>query len=177
MSAYSSVSAKGCRKLLQLKLQGCELLLRVRARVDFRVRLRDLAVLVDHVGDAAGVLVFRRVGGAVRDADLPVGVAEERKWEVVLLREVRILFDGVEADADDLRVLFLVLAGKVPEPGTLGRSPSGVGLRIEPEDEFLAAKVAQLHAVPVVIDRLEIGSGIAWLQHPCTSEKGLRNVA
>jgi hypothetical protein len=34
--------------------------------------LRDLSVLVDHVGDPARVLVFRRVGGAVCDADLPV---------------------------------------------------------------------------------------------------------
>jgi hypothetical protein len=138
------------------------------------VRLRDLAVLVDHVSDPARVLVFRRVGGAVCDADLPVGVAEEREGEIVLLREVRVLLDGVEADADDLRVLFLVLAGKVPEPGTLGRSASGVGLRIEPEHELLSAKVTQLHAVAVVIEHLEIRRRISHFQHSRTSEKALR---
>jgi hypothetical protein len=74
------------------------------------MRFGDLAVLVDHVGDPARVFVFRRVGGAVCDADLPIGVAEEREREAVLLREVRVLFDRVEADAGDLRVLFLVFA-------------------------------------------------------------------
>jgi hypothetical protein len=176
MSAYSSVSAKSCRNLLQLELQALQLLLRIRPRVDFRVRLRDLSVLVDHVGDPPRVLVFRRVGRAVRDADLPVGVAEERVRKVVLLREFRVVFDAVEADADDLRVLLLVFAGEVPEPGTLGRSASGVRLRIEPEDEFLAAEIAQLHMIAVVIERLEIGSGIAHIQHSRTSKKVLRNI-
>jgi hypothetical protein len=74
------------------------------------MRFGDLAVLVDHVGDAARVFVFWRVGGAVCDADLPVGVAEEREREAVLLREVRVVFDGVEADADDPRILFFVFA-------------------------------------------------------------------
>jgi len=159
-----------------MELQGLELFLRVRARVDFRMRFRNLSVLVDHVGDAARVLVFRRVGGTVRDADLAVGVAEERVRKVVLLRELRVVLDAVEADADDLRVLLLVFGGEVPEPGTLGRSASGVGLWIEPEDELLAAEIAQLHPVAVVIDRLEIGSGIAHLQHMRTSEQVLRNI-
>jgi hypothetical protein len=74
------------------------------------VRLRDFAVLVDQVRDATGVLVFRRVGGAIGDADLPVSVAEEREREAVLLREAGVLLDRVEADADDLRVLLLVFS-------------------------------------------------------------------
>jgi hypothetical protein len=140
------------------------------------VRLGDLAVLVDHVRDPARVLVFRRVGGAVCDADLAVGVAEERERKVILLRELRVVLDAVEADADDLRVLLVVLRREVPEPGTLGRSASGIGLRIEPEHELLAAEVAELHAISVVIDRLEIRRGIAYIQHLSTSEKVLRNI-
>ncbi len=55
------------------------------------MRLRDLSFFVDHVGDAAGVLVLSRVGGAVRDADLAVGVAEEGKWKFVLFGEAAVL--------------------------------------------------------------------------------------
>jgi hypothetical protein len=141
------------------------------------VRLGDLAVLVDDVRDALGVFVLRRAGGAVGDADLAVGVAEEGERELVLRREVGVVVDRVEADADDLRVLFLVLVGKVPEPGTLGRSASGIGLGIEPEHELLPAEVAQLHLLPRVIDCLEIGSGITHIQHRCTSEQVVRNIA
>jgi hypothetical protein len=141
------------------------------------VRFRDLSVHVDHVGDAAGVFVFRRVGGAVGDADLAVGVAEEGEGEVVLLRECGVVIDGVEADAEDARVLLRVFIGEVPEPGTFCRSTSGVGLRIEPEDELLPAKVAQLHAIAVVIEHLEIRRRIAYLQHLRTSEQVLCNKA
>ena len=140
------------------------------------MRLSDFPVLVDHICDPACVFVLRRVCGAVRESDLPIGVAKERKREAVLLREMRVVLDRVEADAGDLRVLLLVFAGKVPEPGTLGRSASGVSLRIEPEDELLAAEVAQLHAIAVVIGHLEIGSGIPHLQHLRTSHQVLRNI-
>ena len=133
------------------------------------MRLGDLPVLVDHVGDAAGVFVFRRVGRAVRDADRFLGVAEEREGEVELLGEAAVLFDAVEADADDLRVLRLVFDVEVPEPGTLTRSTGGVGLRIEPEDDFLAAEVGELHAVALVIENVEVGSGVAWVEHLCFS--------
>jgi hypothetical protein len=129
------------------------------------MRFRDLAVLVDHVRDAAGVLVFGRVGGPVGEADLVIGVAEEREGVVVLLREVGVLFDRVEADADDAGVLLFVLFGEVPEPGTFSRSTACVGLRIEPEHHLLPAEIAQLHAIAVVVQDLEIRSRIAHLQH------------
>jgi hypothetical protein len=51
------------------------------------MRLGDPSVLVDDVGDPFRVLVFRRVGGAVGDADLSIGVAEQREGEIELLRE------------------------------------------------------------------------------------------
>jgi hypothetical protein len=129
------------------------------------MRFRDLAVLVDHVRDAAGVLILRRVGGPVGEADLVIGVAEEGEGVVVLLCEVGVLFDRVEADADDAGVLLFVLFVEVPEPGTFSRSTACVGLRIEPEDHLLPAEVAQLHRVAVVVQDLEIRSRITHLQH------------
>jgi hypothetical protein len=86
------------------------------------VGLGDLPVLVDDVGDAPRVLVLRRLGGPVREADPAVGVAEQREGEVELLREAGVVLDVVEADAENLRVLVLVLGDEVPEPGTLTRS-------------------------------------------------------
>lgn len=129
------------------------------------MRLRDLSVLVDHVRDAARVLIRRFLGGAVREADLVVGVAEEWEGEVELLREAGVFFLGVEADAEDDGILRFVLRDEVPEPGTFDRSAGGVGLRIKPEHDLFAAKVAEPNGVAVVIDRFEIGSLIAWIQH------------
>lgn len=103
------------------------------------MRLGDFSFFVDDVGDAAGVLVLGRLGGAVGEADLAIGVAEQREGEVVFLRERGVAFFVVEADAEDLRVLRFVLLREVPEPGTLPRSTGGVGFRIEPEHDFLAA--------------------------------------
>jgi hypothetical protein len=129
------------------------------------MRLGDLAVFVDHVGDAAGVFVFRRFGGAVGEADLSIGVAEEREGEVVFLGEGGVGFFVIEADAEDLGVLRFVLLGEVPEPGTFTRSTGGVGFRIEPEHDLLAAQIAEAHAVAVMIGDVEVGSGIAGLEH------------
>src|SRR3954468_13523898 len=65
-------------------------LLGMRGGIDLRIRLPDLAVLADQVGDplrggGAGV-----VRGSVGDADLSVHVAEERKVELELLGELRV---------------------------------------------------------------------------------------
>ena len=129
------------------------------------MRLGDLAVLVDHVGDAAGVLVLRRLGGAVGEADLAAGVAEELEGEVVFLGEGGVLSFAVETDAEDGGVLRRILLAEVPEPGTFPRSAGCIGLRIEPEHHLAPAEVAELHAVAVVIGDVEIGSFLAWLEH------------
>ena len=146
-------------------LKGGELLPRIRRRIHLRMRLGDAAVLVDHVGDAARVLVFRRVGGAVRDADGSLRVAQEGEGELVLFGEALIGPLVIEADAEDADVLRFVLLLEVPEPGTLPRSTGGVGLRIEPEHDLLSAKIAQAHGAPLVVDSFEFRSRIARLQH------------
>lgn len=133
------------------------------------MRLRDLAVFVDDVRNAAGVLVARALGGAVGDADAALGVAEQRKGELVLLGELGVGGDVVEAGAEDLRVLRLVLVDQVPEPGTLGGSAGCVGLRVEPEDDLAAAVVAQPRGAAGVVLHFEIGGGIARLEHGSSS--------
>ena len=152
-------------------LQRLELRVRIARRIHLRVRLGHLPLLVDQVRDAPRVLVFRGLGGAVREADLALGVAEQREGEVVLLREAGVGFLVIEADAEDFGVLRFVLLVEVPEPGTFARSAGGVGLRVEPEDDFLAAQVGETHAVAVVIGDVEVGSLLAGLDH-CRSSSG-----
>jgi AAA+ ATPase superfamily predicted ATPase len=150
---------------------------RIRGRADLLVGVLDASVLVDDVGDALGVLVVRTGGRAVGHADLAVGVAEERKGEVKLLRELGAVFLLVEGDAEDLRVFLLVLRGEVPEPGTFGGSPRGVGLRKEPEHDLAAAEVTEPHRAAAMVLRFEVRSRIANFQHLRTSKDVLENPA
>ena len=133
------------------------------------MRLGDLAVLIDHIGNALRVLIFGAARGAVRDPDLALRVTEQREGKVELLRELAVLLDRVEADAEDLDVLRFVLLDRVPEPGTLERSAGCVGLRVEPEHDLHAAVIAELPALAEVIGHVEIGGLIANVEHGRTS--------
>ena len=135
------------------------------------MRLRDAAVLIDQVCDALRILVLGRLGRAVCDSDLVIGVAEQRKRKTLLLREFAILLDVVEAGAEDLDVFGFVVFDEIAEPATLRRSTRCAGLREEPQDDFPSAKVAELHATAAVIGRLKIGSGVTDFQHRWTSSK------
>ena len=110
------------------------------------MRLGDPALLVDDVRDPFGVFVLRRFGGSVGDADLAVGVAEQREGEGELVGKARVGVDVVETGAEDGGVLRFVLVDEVPEPGTFGRSARGIGLRIEPEHDLPPAQVVELHS-------------------------------
>jgi hypothetical protein len=59
----------------------------------------DRAVFVDHVRDAFGVAVGRRLTGAVSQADFTIGIAEEGESVAELLGEGLVLGLGVEAAA------------------------------------------------------------------------------
>src|SRR5262249_8257138 len=100
-----------------------------------------------------------------------VGVAQEGEVELVLFGEAGVCGGIVEADAEDLDVLRVVLILEVPEPGTFGRSAGGVGLRIEPEDDFAAAVVGQPPRLSGVILHFEVRRSIARLQHGSPSSK------
>lgn len=141
------------------------------------MRLGDLAVLVDHIRDTARVFVFRRFRSAVREADLAIGVAQQREREVVFLGERGVGFFVIEADAENLGVLRFVLLREVPEPGTFPRSTGSVGFRIEPEHDLLAAQIAETHAIAVMVGDVEVGSGIAGLEHGCFSSRQKLNDA
>src|SRR5438067_1114480 len=100
--------------------------LRVRGRVHLRIRLLDLAVGADEVADPPGRARAGIVGGAIGQADLALGVAQEREVEAELPGEGGVLLHAVEAGAQDLDALVLVEPDAVAEPATLGRSAGSV---------------------------------------------------
>ena len=157
-------STEGGRSI-EKALDRLQLRVRVTRRIHFRVRLRDLAFFVDHVRDAFRVFGGRGVRGAVGETDFAFRVAEQREGKVELLGEVLVLVRRIETDAEDLRVLGLVLRVEVPEPGTLFRSTRGVGLRIKPEHDLFSAQIAELHAIAVVVRDVEIRRRVAGLEH------------
>jgi hypothetical protein len=133
------------------------------------MRFGDAAVLVDEVGDAAGVFVADARGGAVGETDLAVRVAQQWVGEVELFGEAGVLLGRVETGAEDLRVLRGVLIVEVPEPGTLEGSARCVGLRKEPEHDSLAAQIAEADLAAGMVADLELGRDVANLQHRYTS--------
>ena len=135
------------------------------------MRLGDLPLLVDDVRDPFRVFVLRRLGRAVREPDLTLGVAQQRERKIELFGELRIRSDVIETDAEDGSVLRLVLGDKVPEPGTLGRSAGCVGLRIKPEHDFAPAQIVQRNLAAAVIAHLEVRSFVANVQHVSSSER------
>ncbi len=143
-------------------------------RRDLRVRLRDLSVRPDDVGDPARELRLRVFARSVRHADVALHVAEERERKVELLREAGVLLDRVEGGPQDLGVLLLEFRVEVAEPATLGRSTGGVGLRIEPEDDVLPLVIGEAPPGARVVLHVESRSGVSHLQHLRPPQKELQ---
>ena len=118
-----------------------ELIRRVGAGVYLPMRFEHHALLVDEIRDPFRLRGVAAVAGPIGQADLAVFVAEQRKREVILRCELRVVFRCVEAASEDLSVFFPILVVEVPEPGTLGRSAGCARLRIEPENDFAAAVI------------------------------------
>jgi hypothetical protein len=138
--------------------------------------LGDLSFFVDHVSDPTGELVGQLFAGPIDQSDFPIGIRDQTKRKLELLRELPILFRGVEAAAQNDRILCLVLRGEVPEPGTFRRSPGCVGLGVKPENDLLSPQVHEAHRLPILIGSLEIGSQFSWCQHrKLLSHQALQN--
>ena len=129
------------------------------------VGLLHPAVGTDQVADPPGAAGLGVVAGPVGEADLAVGVAQQREVVAELAGEGGVGLGGVEADAEDLDSLPRVVVLEVAEPATLLRSARGVGLGEEPQDDLLPPEVREPHgAAQVVLDR-EVGGDVAGLEH------------
>ena len=79
------------------------------ARDDRVVCSCNLSLFVNQVADAAGTRRRRIVASSVRDADRPRSVTEQRERVAILLRERRVIRDGINTRTNDLDVILLEL--------------------------------------------------------------------
>jgi hypothetical protein len=133
--------------------------------IHLRVCPRDLALLVDQIADAIGVAGFRIIAGAIRDADLTVGVAQQREGKVEFLGEGGIVLNRVEAGAQNDGVEGVEIGLLIAEPATFNRSTRGIGFRVEPEQHLLAAQVRQRQGRALVRLHSEVRGGVSDLEH------------
>ena len=130
-----------------------------------RVELEDAPFLVDQARHPLRRACRRVVGGAERDAETPVRVAEQREGEGELLREGGVVGGRVEAGAENRGVQLLEVADSITESVALGGSAGGVGFREEPEQHLPPAEVPERDRSAVARGGGEIRGGIAGLQH------------
>ena len=87
---------------------------------------------------------------AVCECDRSIDVAEQRKREGVFLREPGIRFHTVEADAEDLDLVFIVVVLMVAEPAALGGSARGVCRGVKPQQHLPTPQIGQCDGATVV---------------------------
>jgi hypothetical protein len=113
------------------------------ARVDAIVNARDLALLVDQETDPAGIARLGVVACPIGHTERAIRVAQQREVEAVLFREGGVVFDGVEARAEDHDLVFHEIVLLVAEPAAFGSSARSVGLGVEPEQHFLPTQAIE----------------------------------
>ena len=138
----------------------------------------DLSLFVDEKAHPLGPGRLGVLAGPVCERDRSIEVAEQRKLELVPVRERGVRFHTVEADAEDLDVLFIVIVLMVAEPATLGRSTRGVRCRVKPQQHAATPQVGQCYGPTVVRRQCKIRSPITRLEHFVSSPSdGQFNIA
>ena len=133
--------------------------------VDVRVRLLYGSVRADPIADALRVGGVRGVARTIGQPNRARRIAEKREVEVEFLRELAVVFDGIETDTEDVNVLVGVLLNLVAEPATFRRSPGGISLGVEPQDDVFSLVVGESNGVARVVLHLERGSGLPYFNH------------
>jgi hypothetical protein len=134
---------------------------RMVARIDLIVDARDVAVLVDQNADAIGVTCLIIGTRAVCDSHAAIGIAEQGEGKLVLIGELGIPFNVVEADTQDLDIILIEVGDLIAEPATLDRSAGGIGLRIEPENNLAAAQFRERNTLAFMSREREVRCGFA----------------
>lgn len=130
-----------------------------------RIGPLDPPVGSDQVADSPSVDGVPDVAGAARHSQLPPGVAQEPEREVEFAGEGSVCHLVVEAGAEDDGVERGETVGEIAEPATLGRSPGGVRLRVEPEDDTTTAKIGQAKIGAIVCAHDAVGSEVFGFEH------------
>jgi hypothetical protein len=135
------------------------------ARVHLVVHARDPALLVDEKAHALRPLRFRIIAGAVSQREATINVAKQWEREVILLRKRGVRLDAVEAGAENLNFIFVVVVLMVAEPATFCRSARGVSRRIEPQQHFASAQSGKRNRLAIMRRQRKFGSLISCFDH------------
>jgi hypothetical protein len=135
--------------------------------IDPLVRPRDLSLFVDEKAHPIWPGRLRIVASAVGESHRSIDVAEQRKIEGIFLRERGVRFHAIEAGAEDLDIVFLVVVLMVAEPATLRRSARSVCCRVKPQQHLPTPQIGQRYGPAVVRRQGKIRSPITRLEHLC----------
>lgn len=130
----------------------------------FAVHLCDFPLLIDDVRNSFCVAVLRRFAGAVLHADIALCVAKEREWKAEFFCKTGIFFNRVEADSQNLDILFVVVVNSVAEPATFCGSTRRVCLWIKPQYDFLSPIIGKAHLFAGVVFYRKIGRHVSNLK-------------
>jgi hypothetical protein len=128
-------------------------------------RLFDHAIGADDKSKATGQAIFDRVHRAKSQTQFALGVAEQRKGELLLLLERTVGFGGADGCAVNRNAGGFKVLDSITESIALLRSSGGAGNRVEPQHHALADEVGLGHGFAVAIQHAEIWAKIAGLQH------------
>lgn len=110
----------------------------MRPGIDLRESVRNDAVFVNDVGDAAGVAGIPR---AISLAQRVIGVAEQRIGKTEFLGKRLVFFHRIKAYPEDLDVVLRKRIVVVTEPVPFGRSTTGVGFWVKPQHHLFASQL------------------------------------
>ena len=124
---------------------------RVFPRVHGFVRLGNGAVGANHIGDALGRRIAGVLAGAVGQAQGAVGVAQQWVGEFLFLGECCVGLLVVGAGAEYLYVFVFVTLDSITESYAFGRSATGAGAWIKPEDDGFSTVICQVYGFSGVV--------------------------
>jgi hypothetical protein len=133
--------------------------------IDPLERPSDLSLFVDQKAHSIRPGRLGILASAVCECDRSIEVAEQRKLELILVREGGVRFHTVEAGAEDLDVVFIVVVLMVAEPATLGRSARGVCCRVKPQQHLSTPQIGQCYSPTVVRGQCKIRSPLTSFEH------------
>src|SRR5215213_4399038 len=102
---------------------------------------------------------------AVAFGNVVVGIRQQRERQAVLLLELHVRRLVVRADAEDDGPSLAEGVEVVPDPACLCRTARRVVLGIEVDDDGLAPEVREPNCLAGVALELEVGCGLAFLDH------------
>jgi hypothetical protein len=140
-------------------------LLRVFSRIGICDRICNVPVGTDYIRNPLGCAILFRFTSAISDADLPLGVTQERVRKEFVIRKLLIRSDIIGAATENLNILPFKIVDSITESLALSRSATGAGTRVKPHHDSLAFIVTQPNRVAFVIENFKVRGLVPYVQH------------